>query len=86
MRPGRYAPGRAAAPFPKASPGETALPCPRPSGSATRNPQSAIRNPYQKSAVRIRNPCRFFSFSRAVTAAGPFYGRAYSQSVKPVLP
>ena len=69
--------------FPGRVRGQTALPCPRPSGSATRNPQSAIRNPYQESAIRIRNPYRIF-FSRAVT--GHFYGRAYSQSVKSVLP
>jgi hypothetical protein len=69
--------------FPGRVHGQTALPCPRPSGSATRNPQSAIRNPYQESAIRIKNPYRIF-FSRAVT--GHFYGRAYSQSVKSVLP
>jgi hypothetical protein len=35
--------------FPRRVRGQTALPCPRPSGSATRNPQS-------QSAIRIRNP------------------------------
>jgi hypothetical protein len=69
--------------FPRRVHGQTALTCPRPSGSATRNPQSAIRNPYQESAIRIKNPYRIF-FSRAVT--GHFYGRAYSKSVKSVLP
>jgi hypothetical protein len=50
--------------FPRRVHGKTALPCPRPSGSlhgsAIRNPQSAIRNPHQKSAIRIRNPYRIF--------------------------
>jgi hypothetical protein len=55
--------------FPGRVHGQKALPCPRPSGSATRNPQSAIRNlqsvsgirnPYQESAIRIRNPYRIF--------------------------
>ena len=40
--------------FPGRVHGQTALPCPRPSGSATRNPQSAIRNP--QSVSGIRNP------------------------------
>jgi hypothetical protein len=59
--------------------------CPAPGPLA---PQPAIRNP--QSAIRIRNPQSvseirvvFFS-SRAVT--GHFYGRAYSKSVKSVLP
>jgi len=69
------------------SQGESASkrPCPAPGPLA---PQPAIRNP--QSAIRIRNPQSVseihivFFFSRAVT--GHFYGRAYSKSIKSVLP
>lgn len=71
--------------FPGRVHGQTALPCPRPSGSATRNPQSAIRNPYQESAIRIRNPCRIFFLQGGYRALwqGLFAIRKIRTSVNP---
>ena len=72
--------------FPGRAHGQTALPCPRPSGSATRNPQSAIRNPYQESAIRIRNPYRIFFLQggyRAFLWQGLFAIRKIRTSVNP---
>ncbi len=63
--PGRSAPGRAAAPFPKASPRANGPALPpalwlRNPQSAIRNPQSVseIRNPYQKSVSYFFSPGR----------------------------
>ena len=63
--PGRSAPGRAAAPFPKASPRANGPALPpalwlRNPQSAIRNPQSVseIRNPYQKSISYFFSPGR----------------------------
>ena len=72
--------------FPGRVHGQTALSCPRPSGSATRNPQSAIRNPYQESAIRIRNPYRLFFLQggyRAFLWQGLFAIRKIRTSVNP---
>ena len=72
--------------FPRRVRGQTALPCPRPSGSATRNPQSAIRNPYQESAIRIRNPYRIYFLQggyRAFLWQGLFAIRKIRTSVNP---